>query len=150
MRQDRGMTDASPPQRRRRRRRSSPADRTPRSHVAAEPQPARDTEPAPEVQPASDTPSPPDTRPAANPQAPTASDHDTTTERPASPKRRRSPREGGGDRGLRDIVGAGRSQLGVSGALRARDVNRPTADELAAAERDVVIVRRNWRPDPPS
>jgi hypothetical protein len=47
---------------------------------------------------------------------------------------------------LRDIVGAGRSQVGVSGALRARDVNRPTEDDLAEAERDVAIVRRNWKP----
>jgi hypothetical protein len=44
-------------------------------------------------------------------------------------------------------VGAGPSQLGVSGALRGRDVNRPTAEDLAAAERDVVIVRRHWRAD---
>jgi hypothetical protein len=50
------------------------------------------------------------------------------------------------DRGLRDLVGAGPSQLGVSGALRARDVNRPSEDELAAAERDVAIVRRHWTP----
>jgi hypothetical protein len=26
-------------------------------------------------------------------------------------------------------------------------VNRPTAEDLAAAERDVVIVRRHWRAD---
>jgi hypothetical protein len=64
----------------------------------------------------------------------------------AAPRRRRPPRDGG-ERGLRDIVGAGRSQLGVSGALRARDVNRPTDDDLAEAERDVAIIRRNWRPD---
>jgi hypothetical protein len=37
--------------------------------------------------------------------------------------------------------------LGVDGALRGRDVNRPTDDDLAAAERDVVIVRRHWKPD---
>jgi hypothetical protein len=49
-------------------------------------------------------------------------------------------------RGLRDIVGAGRSQLGVDGALRGRDVNRPTDDDLAEAERDVVLVRRHWHP----
>ena len=67
--------------------------------------------------------------------------------------KRRTPREtggahrdAGGARGLRDLVGAGPSQLGVSGALRGRDVNRPTDDDLAEAERDVVIVRRNWKP----
>ena len=65
----------------------------------------------------------------------------------AKPARRRRPaRDAGTDRGLRDLVGAGRSQLGVDGALRARDVNRPTEQELADAERDVVIVRRNWKP----
>lgn len=66
--------------------------------------------------------------------------------KPAPPRRRRPPSESGSERGLRDLVGAGRSQLGVSGALRARDVNRPTEDDLAEAERDVVIVRRNWKP----
>jgi hypothetical protein len=34
----------------------------------------------------------------------------------------------------------------VSGALRGRDLNRPTAEDLAAAEQEVVIVRRNWKP----
>ncbi|HKC26850.1 MAG TPA: hypothetical protein VKB75_02455 [Jatrophihabitans sp.] len=61
--------------------------------------------------------------------------------------RRRPARDAAGaDRGLRDIVGAGSSQVGVSGALRARDVNRPTEEDLAEAERDVVIIRRNWKP----
>jgi hypothetical protein len=45
-----------------------------------------------------------------------------------------------------DLVGAGRSQLGVDKALRGRDVNRPTDEDLARAEEEVVIVRRNWRP----
>jgi hypothetical protein len=30
--------------------------------------------------------------------------------------------------------------------MRARDVNRPTEDDLAEAEQDLVIVRRHWRP----
>jgi hypothetical protein len=50
------------------------------------------------------------------------------------------------DRALTDLVGAGRSQVGPEGALRARDVNRPTDEELAAAEDEVVIVRRHWTP----
>lgn len=58
----------------------------------------------------------------------------------------RTSRADSGERGLRSLVGAGPSQLGVSGALRGRDVNRPTEAELAEAERDVVIVRRNWKP----
>jgi hypothetical protein len=67
--------------------------------------------------------------------------------RPAGENQDRSARDTSADRGLREIVGAGPSQLGVSGALRGRDVNRPTAEDLAAAERDVVIVRRHWRAD---
>lgn len=67
--------------------------------------------------------------------------------RTASETQDRSARDPSADRGLREIVGAGPSQLGVSGALRGRDVNRPTAEDLAAAERDVVIVRRHWRAD---
>jgi hypothetical protein len=50
------------------------------------------------------------------------------------------------DRALRELVGGGASQLGVSGALRGRDVNRPTEEDLAEAERTLVIVRRNWKP----
>jgi hypothetical protein len=49
------------------------------------------------------------------------------------------------ERGLRDLVGAGPSQLGLSRALRGRDLNRPTEADLAEAEREVVIVRREWR-----
>jgi hypothetical protein len=50
------------------------------------------------------------------------------------------------ERGLRGIVGAGPSQVGVLGAMRARDAARPTAEDLAAAERDLVIVRRHYVP----
>jgi hypothetical protein len=67
----------------------------------------------------------------------------------AKPRRRRQAREAGLERSLRDIVGAGRSQVGVSGALRARDVNRPTDEDLAEAEREIDIVRRNWQPPGP-
>lgn len=78
---------------------------------------------------------------AASPEAPPA-----PPVQPGKPRRRRAPRDSNVERGLRDIVGAGRSQVGVSGALRARDVNRPTAQDLADAEDEVVIVRRNWKP----
>jgi hypothetical protein len=50
------------------------------------------------------------------------------------------------ERGLRDIVGAGPSQLGPVRAMRARDANRPTAADLAKAEQEVELVRRNWKP----
>jgi hypothetical protein len=87
--------------------------------------------------------------------APVAPSFEAPVEAPveakASPaKRQRSPRQSRdpAERGLADLVGGGRSQLGVSGALRGRDVNRPTEDDMAEAERDIVIVRRNWKPAP--
>lgn len=64
-------------------------------------------------------------------------------------KRRKSRHHDAGDaaeHGLRDIVGAGRSQLGVSGALRGRDVNRPTDEDIVEAEQSLTIVRRRWSP----
>lgn len=36
--------------------------------------------------------------------------------------------------------------VGPVGAMRARDVARPTEADLAEAERDVVIIRRNYVP----
>ncbi|MGI8665351.1 MAG: hypothetical protein ACR2N4_04890 [Jatrophihabitans sp.] len=84
---------------------------------------------------------------------------------PASPRTRKqggrrgsrtgdpSPQHGrDADRGWRELAGSTPSQLGLSGALRARDVARPGPAELAAAERDLEIVRRQWQPpadDPP-
>lgn len=50
------------------------------------------------------------------------------------------------ERGLRGLVGAGPSQIGVSGALRARDVAQPTEADEAAAQNDVKVVRRNYVP----
>jgi len=66
----------------------------------------------------------------------------------AAPKKHRKARANAdaAEHSLRDLVGAGKSRVGVSGALRARDLNRPTAEDLAAAEREVVIVRRHWQP----
>lgn len=57
-----------------------------------------------------------------------------------------------GDRGLRGLVGAGSSQVSLDAALRARDASRPSAADLAEAERRVVLIRRNWTPrnDSPS
>jgi len=63
----------------------------------------------------------------------------------AAPKKRAAHRDTS-ERGLRDIVGAGPSALSESAALRARELNRPTDEDLAEAERTVVIVRRNWKP----
>ncbi len=50
------------------------------------------------------------------------------------------------ERGLRGLVGAGPSQVGVSAAMRARDAARPTAADEAAAEKQVRLVRRNYKP----
>jgi hypothetical protein len=50
------------------------------------------------------------------------------------------------DRNWRDLTGSAPSQVGVGGALRARDVARPDEGDLASAEREVVIVRRQWQP----
>ena len=71
--------------------------------------------------------------------------------RPARPVARPTSGAGtGGDdqseRGLRGLVGSGSSQVSVGAALRARDAARPTAEQLAAAEAELAIVRRNWMP----
>lgn len=50
------------------------------------------------------------------------------------------------ERGLRGLVGGGASQVSVSAALRARDAARPTDADVAAAEEDLIIVRRGWIP----
>jgi hypothetical protein len=50
------------------------------------------------------------------------------------------------ERGLRGLVGGGASQVSVSAAMRARDAARPTDEDLAAADRDLQIVRRGWVP----
>jgi len=64
--------------------------------------------------------------------------------------RRPAPGPGGDDRelerGLRGLVGSGSSQVSVGAALRARDAARPTEQDLADADRNLTIVRRNWMP----
>ncbi|MGI5245171.1 hypothetical protein [Dactylosporangium sp. CA-139066] len=50
------------------------------------------------------------------------------------------------ERGLRGLVGGGASQVSVSAAMRARDAARPSDDDIAAAERDLQIIRRGWVP----
>jgi len=52
------------------------------------------------------------------------------------------------ERGLRGLVGGGSSQVSVAAALRARDATRPTDGELAAAETNLMIIRRGWTPPP--
>ncbi|SNQ47583.1 conserved hypothetical protein [Frankia canadensis] len=66
------------------------------------------------------------------------------TDRPARPR----PAPGGDvDGQLRGLIGAGRSRLPPTSAMRARDVDRPTEADLADAERTVVL-RRGPHPAP--
>lgn len=105
-----------------------------------------------------------DARAAAPAQAPATTQSTRPTKAPAktpaktqstapakAPGRRGRPgftsRDDSSDAGWRDLIGAGPSKVGLSGALRARDVDRPTAEDLAQAQRSVVIVRRD--PDDP-
>jgi hypothetical protein len=50
------------------------------------------------------------------------------------------------ERGLRGLVGGGSSQVSVTAAMRARDATRPTPDDLASAETNLMIIRRGWTP----
>jgi hypothetical protein len=50
------------------------------------------------------------------------------------------------ERGLRGLVGGGSSQVSPAAALRARDAARARDEDLARAERDLIIVRRHWTP----
>ena len=50
------------------------------------------------------------------------------------------------ERGLRGLVGGGSSQVSPAAALRARDAARARDEDLARAERDLIIVRRHWSP----
>jgi hypothetical protein len=126
------MVDGQRSRRRRRRRGSAPPETVPGPASAV---PAPD----PAASPATGSSPPHAPSPAELAAAPHATE-------PVRPKPKRRAADNGTERGLRDLVGAGRSQLGVSGALRGRDVNRPTDEDLAEAEREVVVVRRNWRP----
>lgn len=71
---------------------------------------------------------------------------------PAKPRKRTAARSAEAhpgrdtERGWRDLLGNAPSQVGVSGAMRARDVARPSPAELLAAEQDLLIVRRQWKP----
>jgi len=94
------------------------------------------------------TPGPAEQRTSPEKQHNPEDEHPAGTAPAPRSKPRSRPRGESTDRGLRGLVGAGPSQLGVSGALRGRDVNRPSDDDLAEAERDVVLVRRNWKPPP--
>lgn len=91
---------------------------------------------------------PPTDAASGSPQAPTQPVPALAT-KPSGNRQRRAPRDAAAERSLRDLAGSGSSQLGVSAALRARDVNRPTEDDLAEAERNLILARRDWSPDNP-
>lgn len=55
---------------------------------------------------------------------------------------RRGPRGESAEPGVAQLTGGGPSQVGVSGAMRARDVSRPSHDDVTAAERLVQVSRR--------
>jgi hypothetical protein len=61
-----------------------------------------------------------------------------------APRRAGPPRTGGGDeRAAASLTGGGPSQLGVDSSMRARDVSRPTSEDVTAAER---LVQVSYRP----
>jgi hypothetical protein len=85
-------------------------------------------------------------RAAPAPAEPAEPAAEIVVEEEPAPKRKPRSRRTDAERSLRGIVGAGSSQVGVVGAMRARDAAKPTAEDLAAAERDVVIIRRHYVP----
>jgi hypothetical protein len=52
----------------------------------------------------------------------------------------------GTERGLRGLVGPGSSQVSPAAALRARDAARARPEDIARAEAELTIIRRNWSP----
>ena len=58
----------------------------------------------------------------------------------------RSTREEASERSLRSLVTTRSTQVSTTAALRAREVALPSPAELAAAEADLVIVRRHYVP----
>jgi hypothetical protein len=68
----------------------------------------------------------------------------------ARPARRRGGRSDAvGERLLRSLVSTRPTQLSPTIAMRAREVGAPTAEDLARAAEEVVIVRRNYVPPAP-
>lgn len=53
------------------------------------------------------------------------------------------------ERSLRALVSTRTTQLPFDVAMRAREVAQPSAQDLAEAERDLVIVRRHYVPPAP-
>jgi hypothetical protein len=68
----------------------------------------------------------------------------------ARPTRRRVPRaDAASERLLRALVSTRPTQLPPTVAMRAREVGAPTPEDMARAEQEVVIIRRNYVPPAP-
>ena len=63
-----------------------------------------------------------------------------------SPPQRRSRPARSDDAHVASLSGGGPSQLGIDGSMRARDVSRPSVEEIADAERLVQVSYRQPRP----
>ena len=87
-----------------------------------------------------------DAAPRPTPPRPPAESAPPAKPEAAKPEGKRRARNDPTERGLRELVGAGSSQLGPVRAMRARDANRPTEADLAQAEEEIVLVRRHWKP----
>jgi hypothetical protein len=123
-----------------------PTDPAPRPASAADPVPA----PHPPPPPAAPAPSPaavPD-RPRRRP-APPPRDDDGQPSAETRPVHDPEPEDREVERGLRGLVGGGSSQVSRLAAMRARDAARPGDADLAAAEENLVIIRRGWVPRDP-
>ena len=86
---------------------------------------------------------PADADPSTAAVATTADADDVVPEPVAEPT---EPDASAAERGLRGLIGGGSSQVKPTIAMRARDAARPRSSDLARAESDLVIVRRNWSP----
>jgi len=82
----------------------------------------------------------------ADSDAPTPADLAALTSAAHDPEAEPAAEDKETERGLRGLVGGGSSQVSVAAALRARDATRPTDEELAAAEANLMIIRRGWTP----
>lgn len=151
---DGGVTD--PSARRRspaRRRRRAPADGASGSRAGRpETAPADGPDPTPVGRDGAGTaavvpsPNPPGSR---TPRATTAPDGDGGAADRASGRPRRGRGDSAAERALRSLVSTRPTQLPPSLAMRAREVETPTAEDLAAAARELVIIRRNYVPPTP-
>jgi hypothetical protein len=93
------------------------------------------------------TPSPYDLADRPGSFALTTTVHDPEpVEEPVPAEQLQAGDETSSERGLRGLVGGGSSQVSVTAAMRARDAARPTEEDIAAAETNLVIVRRGWVP----